>query len=136
MKKLYIASVFLFLIGCSAVLSERQDWGFINEVGGLEVVGQDKNPNWLIIHGDVSGLHEFSSKPSTMNSALTVKSVKKKVTEFSIQIYIVTTLVSDKYPDPRIYGIDISDVKAGTYKIQYLNPDKSLIDLKTVNIIK
>ena len=116
-KNLCIASLLILLIGCS-VISERKDWNFIEKVGGLTVAGQDKNPNWLIIRGDVSGLREFSTKPSQVNSALAVKSVERKITNSTIQIYVVTTVVSEKFPGTEISGVDISDVNAGTYKVQ------------------
>lgn len=132
-KTIYITLLFL-IIGCSVVTSQRQDWKFMESVGGLSVGRQDKNPDWLIIRGDVSGTQEFSSKPTIMNSALAVKAVERIVKDSKIQIYVVTTLVSDKYSDPRIYGVKIPDVKKGKYMVQYLNPDDTVVDLKEVEI--
>lgn len=61
----------LFMVGCQTVLSERRNWDFIQDVGGLEVIGQDsKHPDWLVIHGDVSGIRKFSDEPTLMNSDL------------------------------------------------------------------
>ena len=51
-----------------------------------------------------------------------------------IQIYILTTLVSDKYPDPKIYGAKIPKIKPGKYMVQYLNPDNTAVDLKEIEI--
>jgi len=120
------------LIGCAA--SERRDWAFMQSVGGLSAAVQDKNPSWLIIRGDVSGLKEFSTKPTQMNSALAIKSVEAKVRDSRIQIYVVTTLISKKYSTTEINGVDISGVKRGTYTVQYLNPDNSTVDLNEVII--
>ena len=123
----------LTLSGCSNV-SEHRDWEFIQQVGGLSIIGQDKNPNWLIIRGDVSGLKEFTQKPTWVSSVLAVKNVEKIVDENTIKIYVVTTVVSKKYPNSEIFGINITGVKEGTYKIQYLNPDNTVIDLKQIYI--
>lgn len=106
--------------------------GIHGKCGGLTVAGQDKNPDWLIVRGDVSGLAEYSTKPTLINSGISVKEVKKKVNKSQIQIYVITTLTSKKYPDPTIYGVDITGIKKGKYVIQYLNPDGSVIDLKEV----
>lgn len=123
------------LSSCSYVISEHQDWEFMKQVGGLSVAGQDKNPNWLIVRGDVSGLKEFSHKPTLVNSALTVKSVESIIDEKTIKIYVVTTLTSEKYPSPEIYGVNISGAKKGqNYIVQYLNPDQTVVDLKEVAI--
>ena len=124
----------LLLASCAAATSQRQDWKFIESVGGLYVGGQDKNPNWLNIRGDVSGLQEFSNKPTTINSGLAVKNVEKIIKGTKIQIYVVTTLVSGKYPDSKIYGIDIKGIKKGKYVVQYLNPDNTIVDLKEIEI--
>ena len=106
----------------------------MEKVGGLTKVGQDKNPGWLIIRGDVSGLNKFSHKPVLVNSALTVKEVGKKITDSMIQIYVVTTITSDKYPSPEISGVDISGIEKGTYRVEYLNSDGSSVYLSDVEI--
>jgi hypothetical protein len=103
-------------------------------VGGLTVIGQDKNSNWLILRGNVSGLKEFSNKPTLVNSALVVKEVGKKITTSKIQIFVVTTITSEKYPSPEITGIDITGIAIGTYQVEYLNPDGSSVYLSDVEI--
>lgn len=132
MKLLTTLLIFLTLSSC--VVSERQDWSFMQSVGGLSVVGQDKNPSWLIIRGDVSGLKKFSTKPTLINSALAVKSVEAEVKDSKIQIYVVTTLISKKYSTTEISGVGISGIKPGTYMVQYLNQDGSAVDLEEIII--
>ena len=138
MKKLSILLFSLIAAACSPILnvamSEHRDWDFMKSVGGLTVGVQDKNPDWLIIRGDVSGLAQYSTKPTTINSALTVMDVRKNVEGTNIQVYVVTTLACEKYPDPKIYGVSIKGVKEGRYLVQYLNPDGSVVDLKEVTI--
>ena len=106
----------------------------MERVGGLIVVGQDKSSDWLIIRGDVSGLREFSHKPKLVNSALAVKEIGKKVSDSKLQIFVVTTIASDRYPSSEIVGVDISDIARGTYQVEYLNPDGSSVYLRDVNI--
>jgi hypothetical protein len=127
--------IFLIIVlsGCS-VISEHRDWNFVQQVGGLTVIGQDKNSNWLILRGNVSGLKEFSHKPTLVNSALVVKEVGKKITTSKIQIFVVTTITSEKYPSPEITGIDITGIAIGTYQVEYLNPDGSSVYLSDVEI--
>jgi len=132
MRRLFILLIILPLFGC--VASERRDWSFMQSVGGLTVAGQDKNPNWLILRGDISGLKKFSTKPTQVNSALALKSVEAKIHDSKIQIYVVTTLISERYSTTEISGVNISGAKKGTYMIQYLNPDNSTVDLKKVVI--
>jgi len=120
------------LYGCTA--GEHRSWEFIQKVGGLNLVGQDKDPGWLIVRGDVSGLQEFSTKPTQLNSALAVKKVEAVVRDKRIQIFVVTTLAGKMYPSSEIRGADISGIKRGTYLVQYLNPDNSTVDLREINI--
>ncbi len=101
-------------------------------VGGLTVAGQGKNPGWLIIHGDVSGLKEFSNKPTQLNSALAVKRVEAGVHDSTIQIYVLTTLVSDRNKNTEISGVQIPVELKGRYMVQYKKPDGTTVDLKEV----
>ncbi len=133
LNKVFFSLVLLLVSSCS-VFSEHRDWSFVESAGGITVGGQDKNPNWLIIRGDVSGVKEFSTKPTAINSAIALKSLEHIVKKNVIQIYVVTTLTSEKYHLTEISGINISGVKKGIYKVQYLNPDNSVVELKEVVI--
>ena len=106
----------------------------MESVGGLSVAGQDQDPDWLVVRADVSGLTQYSTKPTAINSALVVMALEKRITESNIQIYVVTTVVSEKYPSSVVRGVNISGIKKGRYMVQYLNPDGSVIDLKEVEI--
>ncbi|MBU2709210.1 hypothetical protein KCM76_24660 [Zooshikella marina] len=123
----------LALVSCSEV-EERQDWAFVQSVGGIIIGGQDKNPNWLILRGDVSGLHEFTVKPTQINSALALKSVHVYTGDGVLNLYITTTLISKTYDSTKIEGVDISSVKAGQYIVQYLNKDGSVERIGNVTI--
>tara|TARA_B100000767_G_scaffold269173_1_gene290606 strand:+ start:1158 stop:1562 length:405 start_codon:yes stop_codon:yes gene_type:complete len=133
MKSISIVLTILLISACS-VIETHQDWGFMQRVGGLTVAGQDKNPNWLIVRGDVSGFKYFSVKPTQVNSALALKYIEAEIKESTIELYVVTTLISDKYNRTEINGVDISGIKKGEYLVRYLNPDNSTVDLKKVSI--
>lgn len=133
MKTYLYIPFLLVLLGCLSV-SERQDWMFVESCGGLTVRGQDKNPNYLNLSGDVSGLYEFSAKPTIQNSALAVKKVKSIIKPNEIQIYVTTCLISKKYNSSKIFGVKINGVLKGKNKVYYLNKNGSKHFLKEVNI--
>lgn len=133
MLRLNVIIAITLLTGCS-VVSEHRSWDFMQQVGGLTVGGQDKNPNWLIIRGDVAGLKEFSHKPTLINSGLALKEVSSEIVGRNIRIYVVTTVISEKYNSTEITGANISGASRGRYTIQYLNPDHSVVNLKVVDI--
>ena len=126
--------IFILILCSCSVVEERQDWSFIESVGGINVGAQDKNPNWLILRGDVSGLHEFSVKPTQLNSALALKSVEASADNPAINLYVTTTVISKKFSTTKIEGADISSVKAGQYTVQYLNKDGSVVKIGNVTI--
>ncbi len=138
MKNLIYVFVLFFISGCSMMISiissEHRSWEFMESVGGLNIGNQGKNPNWLIIKGDVSGCYNFSNKSKGVNSGLTTKELECEIKGSIIQIYVVTTLPSDTYPSSRILGVKIPTLKKGEYMVQYLNPDGSVVDLKTIYI--
>lgn len=98
--------------------------------------GQDKNPDWLILRGDVSGLHEFTVKPTQVNSALALKKVSLLRENNELNIFIVTTLISSKYSNTAIEGVDISGIPEGDYIVQYKNMDGSVSKLGEVTIAR
>ncbi|WP_339068215.1 hypothetical protein [Teredinibacter turnerae] len=133
MMRIILITLILLLSSCS-VVAERQDWSFVQSAGGIIVGGLDKNPNWLVLRGDVSGLKEFTVKPTQINSALALKSVKALVVKGAINLYITTTVISKSNSTTAIQGVDISGVDAGHYIVQYLNKDGSLVKLGEVTI--
>lgn len=127
---------FAFILSSCSVADERRDWSFIQSVGGMVVGAQDKNTNWLNLRGDVSGFHEFTTKPTQLNSALALKSVNASVDGGAINLYVTTTIISKKYNSTKIEGVNIASVKAGQYAVQYLNSDGSLVKIGNVTIYR
>ncbi len=128
----------LFAIFGCAPISERRDWGFVEQVGGLKVgeqiSTQSKNATWLYLYGDLSGSKEFSTKPTQKNSTVALNQVKVDVVENKIQIYLETTKFKYKYATSKVKGVRLSGIKPGKYIVQYINRDGSTIDLKEVEI--
>ncbi len=133
--RIFIYCLVLILSSCS-VMKERQDWDFIQSVGGMVVGAQDKDPNWLILQGDISGLHEFTTEPTLVNSALALKSVNASVDGDAINLYVTTTIISKKYNSTKIEGVNIVSVKVGQYTVQYLNRDGSVVKIGNVTIYR
>lgn len=135
LARYFMASVCALLLSCS-VVADRKDWDFIQSVGGIRLGGQDKNPDWLILRGDVSGLHEFTVKPKQVNSALALKKVSLLRENNELNIFIVTTLISSKCSNTAIEGVDISGIPEGDYIVQYKNMDGSVSNLGEVTIVR
>ncbi len=129
--KALMAICLILLTSCSS-FSEHRDWAFMEKVGGLIVAGQDKNPNWLILRGDISGLKSFSADTSQLNSALAIESIESEIIKSTIQVYVVTTAISNRNSKTEISGVDISGTKPGAYEVVYLNPDGSTVHLKDI----
>ena len=134
MRKNYLlfVTVTLLLAGCGSVAkvatSEHRDWSFIESVGGLEIVGQDKNPHYLRINCDVSGTRKITCNPTAINSALAVRKIGKRINENVVQIYIVTSVITEDLSSSA-HGVNLGSIDKGKYEIQYLNPDNSVVTL-------
>ena len=127
----------LVIVGCTPV-SERRDWMFVEQVGGLEVGvpirTESEALTWLYLYGDLSGKKEFSAKPVKTNSTVALSQVKVNVVDNKIKIYLETTKFKYKYATSKIKGVALSGIKPGKYVVQYINRDGSTIDLKEIEI--
>ena len=132
-SKLIMGIISLSFLGCST-LDTHQDYSFIEQVGGIAVIGQSDDPDFLEIRVNVSGLETIAVKPTTLNSALAVKSVKSEIDGSKINIYVVTTLVSDNNPNFTASKVNIGGANKGLNQVFYLNKDGSVVKLKDVDI--
>lgn len=125
----------LLFVGCGSIVriasSDHCDWSFIETVGGLEIIGQDKNPNYLRIDCDVSGTRKITHTPTIVNSALAIREVRKRIDGNIIQIYIVTSVITEGFSS-RAFGVNLGLIEKGKYEIQYLNPDNSTVTLGVI----
>lgn len=115
----------LFLGGGSASAGQGdwfygESWKFMEAVGGIAIGQPSRNaPSvYLPVRCDVSGLTEITKKPTTINSALSVKSIKAKIEEQKIYISVKTGLVA-KNETCMCSGVDLGDIPAGNYEVLY-----------------
>ena len=137
-----LASLAIVSISCSTVAgwvtTSRIDWSFIQTVGGIRV--GDPQPlskgNWIIpIECDVSGLTTVTVKPTTVNSALVVKDIRCKTRRDTILVWAVACVVTERYRESHwTQGISVKGTKPGKYTVQYLNPDGTTVDIRSIEL--
>lgn len=109
---------------------ESRDWDFIQSVGGMKVSLDETK---LIINCNVSGTKKVTVEPRMVNSGIGVRKLIHKQVGKTIQLTVVTS-VFEKGMSTSCKPIDLSIYPAGTYTVQYLNPDKTTHDLGKVTI--
>ncbi|MDD5521602.1 MAG: hypothetical protein PHI84_12355 [Kiritimatiellae bacterium] len=139
-RKLIILSQLSLLICCtscvSLITSRGQSWEMIQSVGGLRVdnpVTQTDGTIFLPVICNVSGLDTVTVKPTMLNSALVVRKIATKCRKDSIQLQIVTCVVDNKHTSIT-KGVYLGRMKKGSYLVQYLNPDGSVVKLREIEI--
>lgn len=108
----------------------------IQSVGGLRVdnpVTQTDGTIFLPVICNVSGLDTVTVKPTMLNSALVVRKIATKCRKDSIQLQIVTCVVDNKHTSIT-KGVYLGRMKKGSYLVQYLNPDGSVVKLREIEI--
>lgn len=110
-----------------------ESWKFMEAVGGV-AIGQPSRKLqsvYLPVRCDVSGLTEITKKPTTINSALSVKSIKTKIEEQKIYISVKTGLVS-KNEMCMCSGVELGDIPTGNYEVIYYGSDQEQHSLGSV----
>jgi len=113
-----------------------ESWKFMESVGGIAIGTPSRDPQghvFLPVRCDVSGLTAISKKPTTLNSALSVKSLKKKVEEQKIYISVKTGVIS-KGETCKCSGVDLGNIPAGNYEVLYYGSDREKYPLGTVTV--
>lgn len=120
----------IFLGGGSAIAGlgdwiYGESWKFMEAVGGVVIGQPSRKPQsvYLPVRCDVSGLTEITKKPTTINSALSVKTINTKIEEQKIYISVKTGLVS-KNVTCMCSGVDLGDIPAGNYEVVYYGSDR------------
>lgn len=124
------------LMGC--VTSSHCNWDFIQGVGGIKVGDPKPVPNdgWVIpVECDISGLTTVTRKPTDLNSALVVKDVRCRVEQNRILIWVVSCVITDKYKNPHwTKDVPLKGIGRGKFTVQYLNPDGSTVNIRSVEL--
>lgn len=138
-NRILLALVAVFFLGGSSASAGLGDWfygepwKFIEAVGGIAIGQPLRKPQnvYLPIRCDVSGLTEITKRPTTINSALSVKAIKTKIEEQKIYISLKTGLVS-KNGTCMCSGVDLGDLPAGNYEVIYYGSDREEHSLGSV----
>ena len=124
------------LTGC--VTSKHINWDFVQAVGGIKLGDPQPvaNGEWTVpVECDVSGLTAVTTKPTALNSALIVKDVRWKAQQDRILVWVVACVVTDQHKEPHwTRSITLKGVKQGKYAVQYLNPDGSTAEIRSVDL--
>jgi hypothetical protein len=108
----------------------------IQSVGGLRVDEPVRQPDgsvFLPVVCNISGLDTITVKPIMINSAWVVKKIAVKCRKDRIQIQVVTCVADNKHTSVT-RGVVLGEMPAGTYQVEYLNPDGSTVGLREIMI--
>ena len=137
-----LAALFIATASCATLTacatSQHRTWRFMQSVGGIKVgeAQAASGKTWNIpVECDVSGLTTITTKPAIMNSALAVKDVKVEVKQDQIMIWVVTCAVNGQCRAARWNkGVELGGVEPGHYRVQYLNPDGSTVEIRSMEL--
>ena len=104
---------------------ERENWGFVQSVGGMAVgTPQQIGQAWVLpIDADVSGLRHITTQATGLNSGLVCNEVRAEVENRNIYLSLVTApaglgLGHDAKCPPATLG----QMKVGQYAVFYRGP--------------
>lgn len=134
MIRLLIAITLLALSGCSVNI-ESQSWHFVQSVGGITVgtpVRVDRD--WVLpINADVSGLKEFTVKPTTMNSGMACRSLKVSIEGSAIFLTIKSGPAAEAR-NAQCPPAFLGQVKDDKYDVFYRGPNEEPARVGEVSI--
>jgi len=116
-------------------MAAPQSWAFVVSVGGITVEDPVQADGiWTLpVQADVSGLVTFTSKPTTLNSALVCSSVVAKIIDDRIYLTIYTGLPGAA-KNARCPAARLGVVKPGTYSVLYQGPRNAPVLLRSVHV--
>ena len=125
--KIYFVGLLLLAVSVTVGFSgvagfltqERQDWNFIQSVGGMKVSAKEKV---LHVECNVSGLRKVTVEPTMVNSGMGVRKLKHQRVGNVIQLSLITSVL-EKGKSSDCSPIDLSAYPDGTYSVQYLDSD-------------
>ena len=115
MKRLYLFAIFLLpIIANASLLGTERTWEFMHSVGGI-ALGKPvfESGAWkLPLLCDVSGLKNFTIKPTTLNSGLVFVDTKTNVLDHDILITIETGLANFGGKSTACDAANLGNIKA------------------------
>ena len=128
------SAIALCMVLSTPVWGQARDWAFVQSVGGLSI-GEPfhKDGSWhLPVRCDVSGLRTITTKPTSLNSALTCSTVAR-VEKDAIYIAVITRLPGSQNsaacPPARL-----GSIANGRYKVFYSTSSSERISVGDINI--
>jgi len=134
-----VATILLSGLSANAGLGDwlyGESWQFMEAAGGVAIGSPTRNPQgsvYLPVRCDVSGLTTITKKPTAMNSALSIKSIKGKIDEQKIYISVKTGVISQG-ETCTCSGVDLGNIPAGNYEVVYYGSDKGEQPLGAVTV--
>jgi hypothetical protein len=128
---LFIVAGILGLCGCSSSIWQKWnvrpvDWQSVQNAGGIRIGTPEikEGQTLLPVECDLSGLHEITTPPTQINSALVVQSVnaQRKGAVILLQVnarLIDPTTEQTKADNSRIHYADLTGIPAGIYEVYY-----------------
>jgi hypothetical protein len=115
------------LLGHATLLGTEQTWDFMQSVGGISLGTPEKKGNrWFLpLLCDVSGLKEFTVKPTLLNFALVWNDTEAEVADQEILVTIETGVVNLSGKSTACGAAELGYVKLGKYRVIYRDPDGS-----------
>jgi hypothetical protein len=135
MNKTHGILIALVLGTPSVAIAVPRSWAFVVSVGGI-TVGDPLQADgvWTLpVQADVSGSVTFTSKPTTLNSALVCSSVVAKIIDDAIYLTINTDLPGAA-KNARCPAARLGVVKSGTYSVLYKGPQDAPVLLRSVHV--
>jgi hypothetical protein len=128
-------AIWICITACQAGLAgwltqERRDWAFIESVGGMKVKASNHR---LDVTCDVSGTRRITREPTFVNSGIGVRKLDWTREGSVIRLTVVTSLM-EKGMSCSCGSIDLSKLPAGSYAVEYLNPDKTTRSLGSITL--
>lgn len=111
-----------------ALIGTKRGWGFMLSVGGLTLgTPQSQNGNWsLPVNCDISGLKQFSMKPTIVNSGIVWADTDASIEKDKIYLTIETWVAGSFNKSTTACGPgSLGKLKAGQYQVYYRDPDGS-----------
>ncbi len=135
-----ISMVFAGAFSGNAGLSEwfyGESWSFVESVGGIAIGELSKNQQdevYLNVLCDVSGLTAITKPPTTMNSALVVKRINKKINGNELYLSISTGLATKENTTSKCTGVNLGHISQGDYRVFYSGSEREKHLLGKINV--
>lgn len=116
--------------------SEARDWEFVKKTGGIRVLAPIKMEGRLVlpVEVDPSGLTAITTKPTLMNSGLTVRKIEIRRNGSRLMIRVFTQVAEKGTASGGIHYADLEGVPQGKYTVSYGTEDDPVRTLGEIEV--